>query len=884
MAGRWKGWNRDKQREAELAAEIENHIRERAAQYEAQGASGAEALRRARMQFGSVQAAKEEVRTVWPWELLRAWLRDLSYAVRTLARDRAFTIAVVASLAIGLGASTAMYSVLYGVLLQPLPFPHADRIYRIYEAEVESEQPSEVMAIYWGSLRELQENAQSMEAITAVLPSMHRLETGDTWPRRVPGAEIDRYFFQVFPAQPAIGRFPSAESWDNTDRDTAVLSFEIWMSDYGGDPSVVGKTMRLTGTSSKVDRELKIIGVLPADFQFPTWRLKAVRYLATSAEDWRTLSPDDGPIGWRHQDTFVRAADGASRTALRGELGAIYRGLQEKDPGMPKRALAVVPMASAYAEKDRTPLQLLFGAALALTLLCCLNVANLMVARGLKTAPEIGIRKALGGGRTALLRGIASQALVLGVAGTAGAAAIAVAVSHTLRLSLPAQVPYGERIGFPVEVLAFLAGCAVATILLASSFLGWYTLRAPTLSQLSKSIGRHTGTVGSRTRQSLLVAQVGASLILLCGASLLLTNLNRTVSQDFGFAWKGIAAVNLFLTSRDMEKESLVAMVSELSFQMSNALIGTTWALSDNPPLGMAYAANVVHRQDGSRAALRDVAQRSVGPEYFQFLGIPLLQGRGFTRDDQAGADPVAVVSRQWARWMLDTDEPVGLRFRTSTRPEEPWITVVGVVSDVRVHTNFRAEVPCMYRPLAQVNPPFLTILLKTAAPAEQIETAARAAIEQAWMPKPELRIGRVADAVWFELEQSRFYSLALGAFAAVALVLAAIGVYGVLQYQAVRRQREFGVRAAMGANGRNLKALVLRQAATPMVVGGAVGLAAAMWASRFLESLLHTIQPLDPQPYVVAAVVLLAAAILAGWIPARQASRSNPADCLRAE
>ena len=189
-----------------------------------------------------------------------------------------------------------------------------------------------------------------------------------------------------------------------------------------------------------------------------------------------------------------------------------------------------------------------------------------------------------------------------------------------------------------------------------------------------------------------------------------------------------------------------------------------------------------------------------------------------------------------------------------------------------------------MYRPLAQVNPPFLTILLKTAAPAEQIETAARAAIEQAGMPKPELRIGRVADAVWFELEQSRFYSLALGAFAAVALVLAAIGVYGVLQYQAVRRQREFGVRAAMGANGRNLKALVLRQAATPMVVGGAVGLAAAMWASRFLESLLHTIQPLDPQPYVVAAVVLLAAAILAGWIPARQASRSNPADCLRAE
>jgi hypothetical protein len=201
MAGAWRRWKRSSQRETELAAEIENHIRERAAQYEAQGVGEAEALRRARVQFGSVQAAKEEIRAFWPGEMLRGFLRDLRYAVRTLARDRAFTIAVVASLAIGLGTATAMYSVLYGVLLQPLPFPNADRIFRIYESETELDQPQEAMAIYWGSLREFQEKAASVDVITAVLPYMPRLDLGDAWPRRVPGAMIDRNFFRVFPAR-----------------------------------------------------------------------------------------------------------------------------------------------------------------------------------------------------------------------------------------------------------------------------------------------------------------------------------------------------------------------------------------------------------------------------------------------------------------------------------------------------------------------------------------------------------------------------------------------------------------------------------------------------------------------------------------------------------
>lgn len=883
MAGTWKRWKRSSQRETELAAEIENHIRERAAQYEAQGVGEAEALRRARMQFGSVQAAKEEIRAFWPGEMLRGFLRDLRYAVRTLARDRAFTIAVVASLAIGLGTATAMYSVLYGVLLQPLPFPNADRIFRIYESETELDQPQEAMAIYWGSLREFQEKAASVDAITAVLPYMPRLDLGDAWPRRVPGAMIDRNFFQVFPARAVLGRLPDADSWDESDRDTAVLSFEMWQNDYGGDPSVVGKTMRLSGTSRAVDRELKIVGVLPADFEFPTWRMKGVRYLATTTEDWRHPSKEDLRFGWRHQDTFIRAAQGASVTALRDELRTLYRGLQDRDPGMPKRALAVVPMADAYAEKDRTPLLLLFCAALVLALLCCLNVANLMVARAFRTAPETGIRKALGGGRAALLRGTFCQSLVLGIAGTAMAAVVAVAVAYTLRFFLPAQVPYVQRIGFTPEVSGFLAGGTFVAILLASGFLGWHAMRTPALTQLSQG-GRHTGGLRNGTRQVLLAAQVCTSLILLCGAFLLLANLSRTVDQDFGFAWKDIAAVNVVFAIEDMSKEDRTVALRNLGQELATSLGDNRWAIADNAPLAMMYSGNIMFRENGTRSKPRNFTHRQVSPEYFGFMGIPIVEGRGFNEGDRAGAPPVAVVSRTFARAMLDTDHPIGMRFRRTSRSEEPWITVVGVVEDVRAHTNFREAVPCFYLSYLQFPASFATILLRSQAPADRVDATVRAAIEGAGLPKPEIHIGRVSDSVWVALEQSRFYSLAFSAFAIVALVLAAIGVYGVLQYHAVVRRREFGVRAAMGATRTNLQLLVMRQATLPLFLGGIAGLGAALWASKYLESLLHTIQRLDPQPYVVAACVLLAAAALAGWLPARQAAGVHPSESLRAE
>ena len=235
------GW-KTQQREAELAAELEEHIQQRAAQYEAQGLSPAEALRRARIQFGSVPSVQEEIRALDPWESLACWVRDLRYALRSLRRDRAFTLAVILSLAVGLGASTAMYSVLYGVLLQPLPFAHAERIYRLYEAETDAEHPPEAVAVYWGALRPFSEQARSVEAITAVTPTLQRIDWGNERLQRIRGARIDPFFFRVFPTRPALGRLPHQDTWYGADRDTVLLSFDLWTGEFG-DPAVLGKSL-----------------------------------------------------------------------------------------------------------------------------------------------------------------------------------------------------------------------------------------------------------------------------------------------------------------------------------------------------------------------------------------------------------------------------------------------------------------------------------------------------------------------------------------------------------------------------------------------------------------------------------------------------------------
>lgn len=883
MALRWKALFQRRRMERELALELEDHLEERVAQLRGQGLSEQEARRQAKLRFGSASAHKESARESWGWEWLHALMRDLRYGVRVLSRDRSFTFASVSSLAIGLGASTAMFAVLYGVLLAPLPFSQYQRIYRIFESEVTDASNREMMSVSMRMLHEMDQRLTTLESVTSATPWNPLVLEGQDWAHRLRGAQIDSNFFRVFPVQPVLGRLPGVDRWYTEDHNTVLLSYSHWQSRYGEDPSVLGQRLEVEGhTSGAIP--LTIIGVLPPDFRFPTWRLKDTNFWMPYRESWQRPDAD-----WRvpNSDTFVLLPRDGSIVAAKGEIAALQQELGEAYPTLRNLRPTLEPMQLSYAERQRTPLYLLFGASLALAMLCCLNIMNLLVARTLKMREELGVRRALGAGNAAILRQLLTESGLICAAGTAAGAVLALGIIQLFRATMPAMLPYLDRISLQTWVIFFLLGGAVLTMTLASLAPMLFALRTKELDHDSRAAARVTRSgSGSRwARKTLLASQVGLSLLLLCASLLLLANLNRTVRDGFQFAWQDVTCVHF--TARPGSPDGEIALSTYRAFadELSSSFGSKQWAMADNAPiLPMAFGSNLVVKGAEEEVKNRDYNARNVSPEYFSFLGVRLLAGRLLDESDHAGSEPVAVVSNIWAERCLGLSDAVGVQFRVSRKEDAPWITVVGIVEDVKNTTNFSRELGTLYRPIAQVPFPHRTILLRTLAPVEQIDASVRQAVIAAGLPRPQIHVERLSDYVWEALELSRFFTVVLSVFALIAVLLAGIGVYGVLQYYGVQRSREFGIRAAIGATRQHLQQLVLRQAALPVLAGLAVGVVTAGWLSRYLESILHTVQPLEPGPYIAAVLFLGATALLAGWLPARRAAHVDPAQCLRSE
>ncbi len=878
MELRWRALLRRKQLDRELDAEVESHLAERAAQFEEQGMPPEEARREARKRFGRMSAHKEATRESWGWEWLIAAGRDLRYAIRVLAKNVGYTATVVLSLAIGLGASSAMFAVVYGVLLERLPFANADRIFRVYETDPRMPESGELMPVSVGMLDSLDRRMTTAEAITALTVSTATMRDGEGWPEIVRGANIDENFGKVFSVKPILGRLPDPERLYTDDHNTLLLSYSLWISRFGGDPGVLGRKVPVGEGAQDSQRLFTIIGVLPPDFAFPTRRLKDAKFWAPYREGWRGAT---GNFIWRNSDTFVLAKTGDGVVPVQEEISAFYTEAQKQHPQLPKLSPAVEPMRLSYAEQERVPFYLLFGASLALAALCCVNVANLLVARGLKLRTELALRRALGAPSRALLRQALTEAGLLGGLGLLGGAALGAMGIQLLRWALPESTPYSGRVGLHLEAIFFLFALVTFTVLAASASPVWMALRVRAQGFAVRSGIRAARSWG---RRILLSVQVGLSLLLLCGTLLLAENLNRAINQDYGFDWSNITYASLTFASDEISTERQVASYRALAEELSGAFGNERWALVENPPIASVYDSSRIVLRDGKQTDIHRYTSRNVSPEYFSFLGLPLLAGRGFDERDGPGTPQVAVVSRAWAREFAAREDIVGMQMRLSSSEKDPWITVVGVAADSRTHTDFRENVGALYRPLAQVHSNFVNVLLRTTASPDRVEAAVRTATARAGLPKPLIKAGRQSQLVWQALETTRFFTVVFGVFSLVALILAAIGVFGVLQHAVIERRHEFGVRAAVGATRWNLETLIFRQAAAPVLLGVALGLGAAGWLSKYLESILYTVKPLEPAPYLVATLTLLTAALLAGWIPARKAGGIDPAESLRAE
>jgi predicted permease len=697
--------------EAELREEMAAHLAEREQQYREQGLSASEARRRARLKFGNSTGYRELARSEWHWDWLFGFFRDLRYNLRILRRNPGFTLTVILSLGIGIGASTAIFSVVYGVLLKPLPFPNSERIMLVESYSLREDRKLVGSSLHWGFIGEMRKSLTSPEAVTAPARWNTVLTSEDGWPQRFRGGYIDSEFFRVFPVEPVIGRLPDPERMDEEDRDIILLSYDSWLANYGGDPDVLGQTLRLE------NRVLTIIGVLPPTYQFPNWRLQDAQFLAPYDEEMTRTE-----YAWRmaNSDALVLLRDGFSPRQLEEETLALMAALAEERPdALELQSVAVEPFSKSYAEYHRRPIYVLFGAVLLLTLLCCVNVANLLLARNLKEQSEVAVRQSLGAGMATILRQSFAQSLILGLGGTLAGLFIGWAGMRTFAATAPSSIPYIDRIQMHPTVLAFVLTLSLAVLLLsalAPALLRSMNRLTPALQKAGRG---SSGKLSARARSVLLAVQVGLSLVLLCLASLLAYNLQNTLNQDLGFSQDLVFAI-FHLRGKEISPEEKLQFMEEAKERLAIHPEVSDATLAQNLPFSGMYSFLSIHVRGGQVfEQSQELIRRYVDAGYFGTINVPLVADREFLPSDGNATEAVCIVSQRFAKKYLKPGEAIGQQIKITRDPtKDHWRRVVGVIPNIQDHTRFRDTFSSVYFPLRQGrHSPYVVILKTTAEP-----------------------------------------------------------------------------------------------------------------------------------------------------------------------
>ena len=798
-------------------------------------------------------------------------LRDLRVAVRQLRRTPAFTVAAVGCLALGIGANTAIFSAVDGVLLRPLPFPESDRLVTIwgYHASIGRESASLPDFLDW------RRDSRSFVDMTARANTQFNL-TGAGEPEVVRGALVTANYFRVLGSPIPFGRgFRDDEERRGAAR-VAVLSDGFWQREFGGRADALGRQIVLGGVP------YTIVGVGARGLSVPQ-----------EVDVWAPLTTDT-ILGRRNDflEVVGRLAPGADLSQAREELGTIARRLAHEYPGSNSGwGVDLVGLQERIVGEIRPALLVFMGAVGLVLLIACANVANLMLARVATREREVTIRAALGASRRRLVRQLLTESVVLSLVGGALGLGLAVWGVRALQALEPGTIPRLDEIAVNGGALAFALGLSVVTGLLfgvaPAVRLMRYDLRGGLAEGGRGMAGRRSA---GRTRSLLVLAEVALACVLLVGAALLLTSFVRLQGVDPGFAPSGILTARVTLPrARYDDSVRQSAFVDALLAQarrlpgVRSAAVASDAPLGDGPPY-WSFAVGGVEQPPPE--VVQDAVVFRTTPEYFRTFAIPLLRGRLYEASDRGDAAPVAVVSEALAHRYWPDRTPLGARI-TLGDPEDStsvWMTVVGVVGDVRQEGPAAAAYPQLYLPLAQVSSRSLLIALRTSGDPLALTPALKHAVAGI---DPNLALGRVAtmdERVAGVLARPRVNALLLGGFAATALVLAALGIYGVIAYGVVQRTRELGIRMALGARSDDVLRLVLRQGMMPVLAGLALGLGGAAVASRVLRGLLFGVGGTDPIIYACVAAFLTAVALLASYLPARRAALADPVVALRAE
>jgi len=884
-----------KQREQEFADELASHLAFHIEDNLRAGMSPEEARRRALLKLGGVTQTQELYREQRGLPMLETLFQDLRFGLRMLRKNPFFSLTAILTLALGIGANTAIFSVVNALLLRPLPYRAPEQLVKVFQTQPD---PASVMqSSNWAYPRfeMLRDQSQSFAAVAGFAQQPYNL-TGTDAPERLQVELVSASYFPLLGVDAAVGRtFVAEEDRTPGANLAALLSYGLWQRRFGGDAQVLGKTIEFE------KNVFTIVGVLPPGFRGQNGTADAwVTMMAAPLLRYKGVLTNSRNYWFQ---VVARVKDGVTLAQAQAELPGVSAQIEQKYPS-PKtfqgKVSALAPLQSAKVDPAVKKSFLILLAAVGLVLLiACANTANLLLTRAVARQREFAVRTALGAGRFRLMRQLITESLLLALVGGALGVLVArwgVALMMNFRPNDNAQfwTSYTHTLDyFTVQLDWRVLSFNFALALLTGVLFGLLPAIQSSFTSVNETLKEGAGgsVIGFRSlrrlsaRSVLVVCELALSLVLLVGAGLMIKSLTRLQSVNLGFVPENVVLMGVpSRTAKPEFYEQLLARVQTLP-GVEQASLGSTAPLLGHASItGMS----IEGRADKKMAEEAGIGVHSVSPDYFKTLRINLLKGRVFTDQDRAGAPRVAIINQTTAETFFPGEEPLGKRIRvgvgTSYETTEKFVEIVGVVADVRYGRLEAAIEPGVYLSSLQPTDPIQTLIVRTPLDPAAITAAIRQEVLALDRNVPLTAIQTMRERVAEVTSRTRFIAVLLGLFAGLALLLAAIGIYGVMAYSVSARTREIGIRIALGAQPRDVLRLVLREGAMPVIAGLVLGLLAARASLHVLQSQLYDLSATDPLTFAGVAVLLLLVALLACYLPARHATKVNPLSALRNE
>jgi putative ABC transport system permease protein len=810
--------------------------------------------------------------------------RDVRFGLRMLAKNPAFTAIAVLTLALGIGANTAIFSVFDAALLRPLPYPNADRIVVLYQFDENRPQDNPAPADYLDFKRQSNsfENLAAFRGVPMNL-SAHGNGAGSQ-PERVEGATVTSNFFSALGVRALLGRTVSSELDRPGGAIVAVLSYGLWQRRFGSDPLILGRTLEIDGESRTV------VGVMPPGFAYPagTELWTSSRFEAPP----HPLNPLKDPAnsrGSHYFSTLGRLKPAVTLAQASAEVDTIGKRLRQEYPNDEEaNGATVVPLRQDLVGETRPALLILLGAVALVLLIACVNVANIILARGASRQKEIALRITLGAGRMHLLRHLLVESMLLAIGGGGLGILLAYWGVSPLRTLVPADMVGGATIALDGRVLAFTLCTSLASGVLFGLIPGLRLLGSDLNSTLQEG-GRDAsgGARAKRMRSALVVAEIAMAAMLLIAAGLLLRSFGRLLHVPEGFNPDHVLSLQMSLPQARYPQNIDRTNFLNNTLQRVDALPGIASASAiSRLPLNPGTSARSVEVEGRTAPPAGDISPDYlvITPNYFQTMGVRLVNGRPFSERDGANGRAVAVISQATADHFWPGQDPVGKHFRGPCGTDTTWCEVVGVVADIKQHHLEQASKMAVYVPYAQDPWAFFAMVVRTRLDPASAATTVESAIHSLDPDQPVYNVRTMRDVEAASLSPQRLQIALIGLFAAFALILACMGIYGVMAYSVVQRTNEIGVRMALGAQTGNVLGLVLGEGMRLALLGSGIGLIGSFFAARLLSGMLFGVTPGDAATFGVVAVVLIAVAMVACYIPAWRATRVDPLVALRYE